>query len=97
MKKHFVNFVLLFILSVSLTSCYTQTYSVGSGAQTGVKVKEKNHYLIGGLAPIKTADPTKMAGDVENYEVTTTHSFVDILINLLTGGLYSPTTTIIKK
>ena len=43
MKKHFGNFVLLIVLCVSLTSCYTQTYSVGSGAQTGVKVKEKNH------------------------------------------------------
>jgi hypothetical protein len=38
-----------------------------------------------------------MAGDAKNYEVTTTHSFVDGLINLLTGGLYTPTTTIVKK
>lgn len=97
MKKQFGNFVLLFVLCVSLTSCYTQTYSVGSGAQTGVKVKEKNHYLIGGLAPLKTANPIKMAGDAKNYDVTTTHSFVDLLINLLTGGIYTPTTTIVKK
>ena len=97
MKKHFGNLVLLLVLCVSLTSCYTQTYSVGSGAQTGVKIKEKNHYLIGGLAPLKTSNPIKMAGDAKNYDVTTTHSFVDLLINLLTGGLYTPTTTIVKK
>ena len=97
MKKHFTNFVLLFVLCVSLSSCFTQSYLVGSGAQTGVTVKEKSHYLIGGLAPLKTANPTKMAGDAKNYEVTTTHSFVDGLINFLTGGIYTPTTTIVKK
>jgi hypothetical protein len=97
MKKHVSNFVLVFVLCVSLSSCYTQTYTVGSGAQTGIQVKEKNHYLIAGLAPLKTADPTKMAGDAKNYEVTTTHSFIDGLINLITGGIYTPTTTIVKK
>ncbi len=97
MKKHVTNFVLLCVLCVSLSSCYTQSYAVGSGAQTGVTVKEKNHYLIGGLAPLKTANPTKMAGDAKNYEVTTTHSFVDGLVNLLTAGIYTPTTTIVKK
>ena len=97
MKKTFLNLALLVVLGISLTSCYTQSYAVGSGAQTGVTVKQKNHYLIGGLAPIKTANPTLMAGDAKNYEVTTTHSFVDGLINFLTGGLYTPTTTIVKK
>ena len=97
MKKHLANFFLFFVLCVSLSSCFTQSYLVGSGAQTGVTVKEKSHYLIGGLAPLKTANPTKMAGDAKNYEVTTTHSFVDGLINFLTGGIYTPTTTIVKK
>lgn len=97
MKKTFLNLALLVVLGISFTSCYTQSYAVGSGAQTGVTVKQKNHFLIGGLAPIKTSNPTLMAGDAKNYEVTTTHTFVDGLINLLTGGLYTPTTTIVKK
>lgn len=97
MKKTLSNLSYLFVVCMFLTSCYTQSYAVGSGAQTGVTVREKNHYLIAGLAPIKTADPSKMAGDAKNYQVTTTHSFVDGLINLLTGGLYTPTTTIVKK
>jgi hypothetical protein len=49
------------------------------------------------LAPIKTANPAKMAGDAQDYEVTITHTFVDGLINVLTSGLYNPTTTIVKK
>ena len=97
MKKSFLNLALIIGLGISLTSCYTQSYNVGSGPKTGVTVTQKNHYVVYGLAPLKTADPTKMAGDAKDYEVTTTHSFIDGLLNLLTGGLYTPTTTTVKK
>lgn len=80
-----------------MSSCYTLSYTVGKGPQMGVTVIEKNHFVVAGLAAIKTADPTKMAGDAKNYHVTITHTFVDGLINLLTSGLYTLTTTIVKK
>ncbi len=97
MKKIVLNLALLLSISVLMTSCYTLTYSVGEGAKTGIEVKEKNHFLIYGLAPIKTADPTKMAGGAKDYTVTIQHTFIDGLINALTWGIYSPTTTTIKK
>jgi hypothetical protein len=97
MKNKFLSLTVLAFLCLSITSCYTLSYAVGSGSQTGVTVVQKNHYLIGGLAALKTADPTKMAGDAKNYQVTITHTFVDGLINALTSGLYAPTTTIVKK
>ena len=97
MKKSFLNLVLIIVLGISLTSCYTQSYNVGSGPKTGVTVTQKNHYVVYGLAPLKTADPTKMAGDAKNYQVTITHTFIDGLLNVLTSGLYTPTTTIVKK
>jgi len=97
MKKLVLNIALVLSISLLMTSCFTLTYSVGKGAQTGVEVKEKNHYLIYGLAPIKTSDPTKMAGGATDYEVTITHTFVDGFLNALTGGIYSPTTTKVKK
>jgi len=97
MKKIILNLTLIFTISVLMTSCYTLTYSVGEGAKTGVEVKEKNHYLIYGLAPIKTSDPTKMAGGAKDYTVTIQHTFVDGLIATLTSGIYTPTTTKVKK
>jgi hypothetical protein len=97
MKNEFLTCVLLSFLCLSMTSCYTISYAVGSGAQTGETITEKNHFLVAGLATIKTADPTKMAGDSKNYQVTIKHTFVDGLINVLTSGLYTPTTTIVKK
>lgn len=60
-------------------------------------MKEKNHYVVAGLAPIKVSNPTQMAGGATDYQVTITHTFIDGLINALTGGLYTPTTTIVKK
>jgi hypothetical protein len=97
MKNKFVSFTLLSFLCLSMASCYSLTYAVGTGSQTGETITEKNHYLVSGLATIKTSDPTKMAGDAKNYQVTIKHTFVDGLINVLTSGIYTPTTTIVKK
>ena len=97
MKNKFLSLALLSCLCLSMSSCYTLTYAVGDGSKTGEIVKKKNHYLIFGLAPLKTSDPTKMAGDAKNYQVTIKHTFVDGFLNLLTYGLYTPTTTIVTK
>lgn len=97
MKKKLIQLASVACFCLTLTSCYTVTYVVGSGPQNGYEVREKNHYLIGGLAPIKTADPIKMAGETKDYQVTITHTFVDGLINFFTSGIYTPTTTIVKK
>lgn len=97
MKNKFISFALLTVVCLSMTSCYTLTYAVGNGSQTGETIKKKNHYLIFGLAKLKTSDPTKMAGDVKNYDVTIKHTFVDGFLNLITYGIYNPTTTIVKK
>jgi hypothetical protein len=97
MKNKFLKLTLVSLFCLSITSCYTLSYAVGTGSQTGIEVTEKNHYLIGGLAGLKTSDPSKMAGDAKNYQVTITHTFIDGLLNVLTSGLYTPTTTIVKK
>ncbi len=97
MKKHLAKISLILVMSFVMTSCYTYTYNVGKGAQTGVEVKKKNHYLIYGLAPVSTSDPVQMAGGATDYEVTVVHTFVDGLINALTFGIYTPTTTKVRK
>ena len=97
MKKSILKLSFILTISIFMSSCYTLTYSVGNGAQTGVEVKEKNHYVVYGLAPVKTSDPAKMAGNATDYTVTIEHSFIDGLINALTFGLYTPTTTKVKK
>ena len=97
MRKQIFKLVFVFFLVIGFSSCYTYTYMVGDGPQTGIKVEQKNHYFVYGLAPGGQSDPIEMAGDAEDYQVTITHSFVDGLINVLTFEIYTPTTTIITK
>ncbi|MEO1263890.1 MAG: Bor family protein [Bacteroidota bacterium] len=97
MKKRIFNLCLALGLMFCMSSCYTYTYSVGNGAQSGVEVKKANHYFIFGLAPGKLSDPNELAGGAKDFDVTITHTFVDGLLNALTFGIYTPTTTIVQK
>jgi len=97
MKKTILNLSLVLGLSLMMSSCYTYTYSVGNGAQTGVETKKANHYFIYGLAAGSISDPIQMAGGATDYEVTIQHTFVDGLLNAITFGIYTPTTTIVRK
>ena len=85
------------VMLFSLSSCYTYTTVVGEGAQGTKEVKEWNHYLIGGLAPVSVSNPAELAGDAKDYDVKTEISFVNGLVGGLTFGLYTPTTTTITK
>lgn len=95
--KRTIQFALALCLLLSMSSCYTYTHTVGSGPQTNVDVKQKNHYFIYGLVQGKQSNPKEMAGNSDDYEVTIQHTFVDGLLNVITFGIYNPTTTTVKK
>ncbi len=97
MKKILKTLTFIFALTFLFSSCFTYTFSVGKGAQTGLEIQGKNHYLINGLAPVGSVDFKQLAGDAENYDVTITHSFIDGLLAAITFGIYTPTTVIVKK
>lgn len=98
MKKKTFKMLGLLLLSSSLfTSCYTYTSVVGEGAKGNQEVTKWNHYVIYGLAPVGVSDSKAMAGGATDYTVTTSQSFVNGLISGLTFGLYTPTTTTVKK
>lgn len=97
MKKVLLNIAVIVALPLMLSSCYTYTAVVGKGSQTGVEVRGKNHFLISGLAGIGQSNAKQMAGGASDYDLTVTHTFVDGLIAAITFGLYTPTTTIVRK
>ena len=97
MKKLFLRSTLILTIALAMTSCYTFTATVGNGPQTGTKIVAHNHYLIAGLAPISTANTKALVGDTKDYSITITHSFIDGFLNVLTSGLYTPTTVVITK
>jgi hypothetical protein len=98
MKKRFFNVLCGTLLcGFLLTSCYTYTSVVGDGAQGSDEVTKWNHYLIYGLAPVGVSDSKEMSGGAENYEVKTRITFVNGLLSGLTFGIYTPSTTTVKK
>lgn len=97
MKKLFLKSTLILTIALAMTSCYTFTATVGNGPQTGTRIVAHNHYLIAGLAPISTANTKALVGDTKDYSITITHSFIDGFLNVLTSGIYTPTTVVITK
>ncbi|MCE3007285.1 MAG: Bor family protein [Bacteroidetes bacterium] len=49
------------------------------------------------MAPLSTSDPIEMAKGEANYDVTVKHTFIDGLLQAVTFGIYTPTTTIVTK
>ncbi len=97
MKKQFLSLFFAIGVTMLMSSCYSYTHTVGKGPQSGVIVKEKNHYFIYGLAQGGQSNPKAMAGGSDDYQVTIKHTFIDGLLNGLTLGIYTPTTTIVQK
>lgn len=96
-KESIKKISILFASAILLSSCYSYTSVVGSGAQGNNQTTKWNHYVIYGLAPVGVSDSKEMADGAENYTIHTRHSFVNGLIAAITFGIYTPTTTTITK
>lgn len=97
-KKHFASFLASLTLVGLLSSCYATTTCVGSmnADEPAIKVNTvKNHFLLGGLIPIAKTDlqDSKYVGQAKAYKVKKSITFLDGLLQCITFGLYSPSTT----
>ncbi len=97
MKRFTKTVLALAVIATSMSSCFTYTNVVGKGAQSGQKVSQWNHYVIGGLIPAGVSDSKKMAGGATDYTIVTSHTFVNLLLQGVTFGIYAPTTTTVTK
>lgn len=88
---------LVAVVCVLMTSCYTSRVANGTMSATEATVKvnsQKNNFLLWGLVPLgKTQVAKDYVGDKTNYTTETTWTFVDGLLNTITLGIYTPTTT----
>lgn len=97
MKKTMKMMTVVFAASMLLTSCYSYTSVVGSGAQGNSQTTKWNHYVICGLAPVGVSDAKQMADGAENYTIHTRQSFINGLIAAITFGIYTPSITTVTK
>jgi len=82
MKKLSLALALVVIL---FSSCYTLTHTVGSGGSGGEKIEKRAWYILWGLVPLNTVESKALAGNASNYTVTSSHTVVDVLLNIVTG------------
>ena len=96
MKK--ILIMLVVIVCLFLTACYTHTHIVGNGAQGNNVSTARQWYIAYGLAPLNTVDTHAMAGNAQNYEIVTQQTFIDSVIGMFTGALtISCQTVTVKK
>lgn len=97
MKTKFLKVFGGVLICCLMTSCYTYTSIVGQGAKGNTEIKKWNHYILFGLAPVGVSDSKHMADGATDYTVTTQESFLNGLVAGLTFGIYTPTTTTVRK
>lgn len=96
--KAFLATLFAFALAISATGCFQHTYELGTGAPDGDIVYKHwhHHWLFGLIRPDlqKTLDVDKFCptGNATIHQET---SFVNGLIDVLIGVIYSPTTVTI--
>ena len=86
------------LLSLLLSSCYNARVCVGNVQKNDPVVKVNsvmNHHLLYGLIPVGNTkmEAKEYVGDAENYVIKDSWTFLDGFLNILTWGIYTPTTT----
>jgi len=84
---------LLIVLLMGTASCHPTHFVVGKGPQQNQAIKQKNNFLFLGLKHIGTApDPGVMSNHAMDYRITVKLTFSDVVLNVVTLGIYSPLT-----
>lgn len=90
MKKPAVLLLGSLFFVLPLTGCYTLNHTVGSGAPADAPVvaSERQWYVLWGLVPLNNVDGGQLAkskGLTTNYTIQSQQSFLDVILNVITG------------
>lgn len=83
--------------TLMLSSCFSSRQIVGKGAQGNSYATAKNHNMFFGTVKDESCNTEEMAGNAENYTISTKQTFADVVLAVVTLGVYTPTkTTVIR-
>lgn len=68
-----------------LSGCVTHVHVVGDGAQGGEVEEAVQWYALWGLVELNEVSSADMAGDADDYTITTQYTFIDALISAVTN------------
>lgn len=86
--------VLSLIVVSSLSSCFINEHTIGSGGTTE-SARKKTVYILGNR--VSEVDSKSLADGAENYTIDTRYNLADMLISGVTFGIVGTRTVIIKK
>lgn len=104
-KGIFCSVLLCSVLTIGLSSCFTQKIVVGNGAPTRSQNEAaqneettKAWFFVFGLIPGQgPIDLDKMAKGASNYTAIYEETFLDGLISYITFSLVTPRTVTVKR
>ncbi len=89
MKNVLSLLICVIMLGLPMSGCYTMNHTVGMGGADGNEVaSDRQWYILWGLVPITNVDGGQLAkskGLTTNYTVQTQMSFLDCILNFITG------------
>ncbi|WP_124032725.1 Bor/Iss family lipoprotein [Olavius algarvensis spirochete endosymbiont] len=99
MKRSMLSSIILLMLTgLLLSACFTYSVDYGEGPQKYVETeKMKNHYFIYGLVGLDEQPGVEPRSGTQDYRLTIEHTFIDLLLQYITMGIYTPTTTTITE
>ena len=77
--------ILFVAVIVLFAGCVTNEHIVGAGPQGSNTVEAQQWYVLWGLVPLNTVDTNAMAGDADDYLITTEQDVLDVVINMFTS------------
>lgn len=89
--------ILLALISIGLTSCYTSRTYVGNVTpeEPTIQVNDEHvHHILYGLVPVgnNKIDDSNYVGERKDYVVKNQQTFLDGFLSVITLGIYTPTT-----
>ena len=83
--KKLKSLIIIAVMAISLSSCYTLNHTVGSGPSGNNTVEQKQWYALWGAVPLNDVDSKQMAGGAENYAIKSQFTIIDYIITAFTS------------
>jgi hypothetical protein len=79
--------VLLIVAMLFVIGCAAHVHKVGEGAQGNDITMARQWYVLWGIVPINDVDTNAIAEGATDYEITTSVTPIDFVINAVLGNI----------
>ena len=95
--KRTIKLTAIITATLLLSSCFSSQQIVGEGAQGNSYASELNHNMLFGVVKDKSCNTEELAGTAADYTVSTKQTFGNMILAVVTLGIYTPTVTTVTR